>query len=134
MTIADSLHLETRTILLPVSDSTTMPAYLARPAVSEASVGLLVFQEAFGVNRHIRDVTERCARAGYTALAKYDSSTTRGDRAESSGVAMAGVAAMSASEISNRAGHRTPMTSLPPSSCIHRSGIAQMGHRAVQGP
>ncbi len=31
--------------------------------------GLLVFQEAFGVNAHIRDVTERFARQGYVAIA-----------------------------------------------------------------
>ena len=30
--------------------------------------GLLVFQEAFGVNAHIRDVTERFAAAGYLAI------------------------------------------------------------------
>ena len=31
--------------------------------------GLLVFQEAFGVNAHIRDVTERFAKQGYVAIA-----------------------------------------------------------------
>jgi carboxymethylenebutenolidase len=31
--------------------------------------GLLVMQEAFGVNAHIKDVTERFAREGYTAIA-----------------------------------------------------------------
>ena len=53
--------------------------------------------------------------------AKNDSSTTRGGRVESSGVALAGVAAMSATEISDRAGHRTPMAFLPPSPSILRS-------------
>ena len=31
--------------------------------------GLLVFQEAFGVNAHIRDVTDRFAKQGYVAIA-----------------------------------------------------------------
>ena len=61
--------LETRTVTLSVSDGTTMPAYLARPDAVESGAAVLVFQEAFGVNAHIRDVTERFARAGYTALA-----------------------------------------------------------------
>ncbi len=69
MTAAGTPTLETRTVSLCVSDGTTMPAYLARPARTRSSAGLLVFQEAFGVNHHIRDVTERFARAGYTALA-----------------------------------------------------------------
>ena len=30
---------------------------------------MLVFQEAFGVNAHIRDVTQRIAREGYVAIA-----------------------------------------------------------------
>jgi carboxymethylenebutenolidase len=50
-----------------VSDGTSMRAYVARPA--EVGASLLVFQEAFGVNTHIRDVTERFAREGYLAIA-----------------------------------------------------------------
>ncbi len=60
--------LETRTVTLSVPDGTTMPAYLARPA-GKAAAAVLVLQEAFGVNSHIRNVTERFARAGYVALA-----------------------------------------------------------------
>ncbi|MBV9848323.1 MAG: dienelactone hydrolase family protein [Armatimonadetes bacterium] len=58
-----------QTITLAVSDGTQMPAHVARPAQAGPYPGLLVFQEAFGVNAHIRDVTERFARAGYTAIA-----------------------------------------------------------------
>jgi len=54
---------------LEVSDGTTMPAYYASSNLSGPFPGLLVFQEAFGVNAHIRDVTERFAREGFTALA-----------------------------------------------------------------
>ena len=54
---------------LRVSDGTLMRAYVARPAKSGRSVGLIVGQEAFGVNAHIRDVAERFAREGYIAIA-----------------------------------------------------------------
>ena len=61
--------IQTETVTLNVTDGTTMPAYVARPATDGPHPGILVFQEAFGVNAHIRDVTERFARAGYTAIA-----------------------------------------------------------------
>jgi carboxymethylenebutenolidase len=61
--------LQTETVTLPVSDGTEMHAYVARPAGGGTGLGLMVFQEAFGVNAHIRDVAERFARAGYTAIA-----------------------------------------------------------------
>jgi carboxymethylenebutenolidase len=54
---------------LPVADGTRMAAYVARPKDSEAHPGLLVFQEAFGVNHHIRNVAERFAAEGYVAIA-----------------------------------------------------------------
>ncbi|MGH9448885.1 MAG: dienelactone hydrolase family protein, partial [Terriglobia bacterium] len=56
-------------VTLRVNDGTTMRAYVAHPADGAQRPGLLVFQEAFGVNAHIRDVTERFAREGYVALA-----------------------------------------------------------------
>ena len=62
-------EIKTETVTLNVSDGTTMPAYVARPASGGPHPGILVFQEAFGVNAHIRDVTERFAHAGYTAIA-----------------------------------------------------------------
>jgi len=62
-------EIKTETIMLTVSDGSTMPAYVARPAAPGPHLGLLVFQEAFGVNAHIKDLTERFARAGYTAIA-----------------------------------------------------------------
>jgi carboxymethylenebutenolidase len=54
---------------LKVSDGTTMQAWTARPVNGGACPGLLVFQEAFGVNEHIRDVTQRFAREGFVAIA-----------------------------------------------------------------
>src|SRR6188472_3218923 len=50
-------------------DGKTMGGYLARPADDAAHPGVIVFMEIFGVNSHIREVTERVAREGYVALA-----------------------------------------------------------------
>ncbi|NJK99615.1 MAG: dienelactone hydrolase family protein [Spirulinaceae cyanobacterium SM2_1_0] len=44
-------------------------AYYARPNHSAPVPGVVVIQEIFGVNAHIRDVTERFAQAGYAAIA-----------------------------------------------------------------
>jgi carboxymethylenebutenolidase len=44
-------------------------AYLARPETSEPLPAVIVLQEIFGVNHHIRDVVERFAREGYVAIA-----------------------------------------------------------------
>src|SRR5580658_7897429 len=56
-------------ISLTVSDRSLMQANVALPAGDGPFPGLVVFQEAFGVNRHIRDLTERFAREGYVAIA-----------------------------------------------------------------
>jgi carboxymethylenebutenolidase len=69
MTTPATPDIETKTLTLAVPDGTAMPAYLARPAGPAPRPGVLVFQEAFGVNRHIRDVAVRLSRAGYAALA-----------------------------------------------------------------
>jgi carboxymethylenebutenolidase len=61
-------NLATQKVTLQVADGTTMSAYTARP-VEGRFPGMLVFQEAFGVNAHIRDITERMAREGYVAIA-----------------------------------------------------------------
>jgi carboxymethylenebutenolidase len=59
---------QTEYVTLSVSDGSSMRAYVARPE-GQPKGGLMVFQEAFGVNPHIRDVTERFARQGYLAVA-----------------------------------------------------------------
>jgi carboxymethylenebutenolidase len=59
----------TETVALQVGDGTTMNAFVATPAGGEKLPGLLVFQEAFGVNPHIRDITQRFANQGYVAIA-----------------------------------------------------------------
>ncbi|MTJ08709.1 dienelactone hydrolase family protein [Anabaena sp. UHCC 0204] len=44
-------------------------AYLAKPTAPGSYPGIVVLQEIFGVNVHIRDVTERIAKLGYVAIA-----------------------------------------------------------------
>ena len=61
--------LHTEKVTLQVGDGTSMDAHVAIPAEGGRLPGLLVFQEAFGVNAHIRDVAERYAAQGYVAIA-----------------------------------------------------------------
>jgi carboxymethylenebutenolidase len=57
-------------IELAVSDGTKMAAYVSRPEGARSTTpGILVFQEAFGVNAHIRDVAQRFANLGFTVIA-----------------------------------------------------------------
>jgi len=56
-------------VKLAVADGTQMAAYVARPEQGGPHPGLLVFQEAFGVNHHIRSVSERFAAEGYVVIA-----------------------------------------------------------------
>jgi carboxymethylenebutenolidase len=54
-------------IALDTADG-AMPAYLVRPPAGDGP-GLLLLQEIFGVNPHIRGVAEQYALAGFTVLA-----------------------------------------------------------------
>ena len=56
-------------VTLSVSDGSVMQAFIARPPGRARRPGLLLCQEAFGVNGHIKDVARRCARAGWTTIA-----------------------------------------------------------------
>jgi carboxymethylenebutenolidase len=56
------------TIKLTAADSVTIDAYRADPAGSPRG-GLVVLQEIFGVNAHIRSVADRFADQGYLAIA-----------------------------------------------------------------
>ncbi len=49
----------------------TMPIYESRPDGAEPRRGVVVVQEAFGVNNHIEAVTRRFAAAGYHAMAPH---------------------------------------------------------------
>jgi carboxymethylenebutenolidase len=65
-------------VTLRASDGHELGAYQSRPS-GKASGGIVVLQEIFGVNHHIRDVTDGFADAGYTAVAPalYDRSSVR---------------------------------------------------------
>jgi carboxymethylenebutenolidase len=56
-------------VTLKISDGSKMDCYVARLRDEEPRPGLIVLQEAFGVNEHIRDVTERFGRQGFVAIA-----------------------------------------------------------------
>lgn len=62
-------QIDAQKITLAVSDGTEMGAYVARPPGQKKRAGILILQEAFGVNEHIRDVCRRVAGQGYVALA-----------------------------------------------------------------
>ena len=55
-------------VKLRASDGHEFDAYVARPA-GEPIAGLVVIQEAFGVNGHIRSVTDGWAKDGFLAVA-----------------------------------------------------------------
>jgi carboxymethylenebutenolidase len=63
------MALETAFVEIPVSGGGTMGGYLARPEGDATLPGVLVYMEIFGVNAHIRDVTDRIAAEGYVAIA-----------------------------------------------------------------
>ena len=55
-------------ITLTCADGAAVSAWRAEPAGTPKG-GLVVLQEIFGVNQHMRDVTDRFAAAGYLAIA-----------------------------------------------------------------
>ncbi len=60
--------IDTKTVQIS-QDNFSILAYLAQPQASGSYPAIVVLQEIFGVNAHIRDVTERIARLGYVAIA-----------------------------------------------------------------
>jgi carboxymethylenebutenolidase len=59
--------LQTDTITIPAA--LPIDAYLAQPVATGTYPAIIVIQEIFGVNAHIRQVTERIAQEGYVAIA-----------------------------------------------------------------
>ncbi|MEL6399608.1 MAG: dienelactone hydrolase family protein [Cyanobacteria bacterium J06626_4] len=53
------------------SGGVTIPAYLAHPTAAQGLPLIVVIQEVFGVNAHMRDVTERLAGEGYIAITPH---------------------------------------------------------------
>ncbi|MBD2608252.1 dienelactone hydrolase family protein [Scytonema hofmannii FACHB-248] len=60
--------IDTKTVKLSL-DNLQIEAYLAQPQEPGSYPGIVVLQEIFGVNAHIREVTERIASEGYIAIA-----------------------------------------------------------------
>jgi carboxymethylenebutenolidase len=54
------------TVTLQAADGFSLSAYAAGSA--DAKAGLVVVQETFGVNHHMREMTDRFAAAGYLAI------------------------------------------------------------------
>lgn len=65
MTASD---LKTDNIKLDAGD-VQVDAYLAQPSTPGTYPGIIVIQEVFGVNDHIKEVTRRLAKEGYIAIA-----------------------------------------------------------------
>ena len=61
--------MQTQIIPLNVEDGSFMDAYTSVPDGDGPFPGIIIFQEAYGVNAHIRDVADRFAREGYAAIA-----------------------------------------------------------------
>jgi carboxymethylenebutenolidase len=55
-------------ITLDAADGHTLGAYVARPA-SQPIAGLVIIQEIFGVNAHVRSVADNYAKDGFLAIA-----------------------------------------------------------------
>src|SRR5881628_4030853 len=62
------MDVETQMIEVPAAGG-AMPAFGVRPKGGARAPGVLVIQEAFGLNEHIKDVARRIAGEGYVALA-----------------------------------------------------------------
>jgi carboxymethylenebutenolidase len=63
-----SMEIATERVVVPTGDG-AMKGYLARPTADGRRPAVIVWMEIFGVNAHIRAVTDRVAREGYVALA-----------------------------------------------------------------
>jgi carboxymethylenebutenolidase len=57
-------------VTLPIADGTSMAAYTAYPENKTSNLpAIILIQEAFGVNHHIRNVADRFAKEGYMVMA-----------------------------------------------------------------
>ena len=61
--------MDVQTEMIEVPPSGGMTCFIARPTGAARAPGILVIQEAFGLNGHIQDVARRIAAEGYVALA-----------------------------------------------------------------
>ena len=72
---------------LPTADG-LMPVYVCRPAGTGPHPAIIVVMEAFGLNGHIKDVSERIARqagsCGFSAASSCSASRSAAGRTASS--------------------------------------------------
>lgn len=61
--------MSTQKVMLHVSDGTTMQAYVSIPEGKGPFPAVIVIQEAFGVNGHMRHVADKIAKEGYITIA-----------------------------------------------------------------
>ena len=59
----------TEMVECPVTDGSAVPGYLARPEGEGPFPAIVVIQEWWGLEPHIKDIAERFAREGYVAIA-----------------------------------------------------------------
>lgn len=62
------ININSTNVQIPNNDL-LIDAYLAQPEGNKKKGAVIVFQEIFGVNRNIRDITELIAQQGYIAIA-----------------------------------------------------------------
>ena len=63
-----SQEITTKSVIVP-NGELAIASYLAFPEASGSFPAIIVIQEIFGVNHHIRDITRRFAQQGYVAIA-----------------------------------------------------------------
>lgn len=62
-------ELATSSVAFPGEGGATIAAFLARPADPTPAPAVIVIQEWWGLNDHIKDIAQRFAREGFVALA-----------------------------------------------------------------
>ena len=62
------MSINTATVDIAAEDGKSMGLYVAAPDGDGKKPALLVIMEIFGVNAHMKDVTERFANEGYVAI------------------------------------------------------------------
>lgn len=59
---------QTQHVTLPVADGTSIQVYVSAPSTGGPFPAVILVQEAFGVNGHIRNVSDRLAAEGYVVI------------------------------------------------------------------
>ncbi len=75
-------HIQTRTVEFSLDDGSMASGFDARPACTGACPGVLIIQEWWGLNDHIKDIACRLAQEDFIALAPdlYEGKVTKDPR------------------------------------------------------